>query len=50
MDEDMEFRELFSKLISVYKISPEAAEIMLQKILEILSSGADVPYLGFEEE
>lgn len=50
MNEDMDFREMLWKLISVYELTPEAAGLLLLRILDALASGTSVPYLGFEEE
>ena len=40
MDIDAEFRELFKFLIEQYQLSPEIAQKLLKRILQILSENA----------
>ena len=37
MDQETEFRELFRSLIDRLRLSPEIAQIILQRIIQILS-------------
>ena len=41
MNEDAEFRGLFQFLIEQYRLRPETAQKLLQRILQILSEAAE---------